>query len=75
MKLIDSLAADYWIKNTDKIYAEDLHISTPVMEAYKAGFKTAVREAVNRIYNLGCDPAGSNGDVIQDLLTEEENES
>lgn len=48
MKLITALAADYWIDNTDRIYKENLHVSTPVMEAYIAGFKEAVRRAATR---------------------------
>lgn len=33
-----SLAIDYWLENTERIYEEDLHVSTPVIEAYEAGF-------------------------------------
>lgn len=51
MKLIDSLAADYWIENTKRIYEEDLHISTPVMDAYKAGFEKATIAAMNKVHN------------------------
>jgi hypothetical protein len=42
MKLVQSLAADYWLENSEQIYKEDLHVSTPVMEAYEAGFRKAI---------------------------------
>jgi hypothetical protein len=46
---IDSLAAQYWIDNTDRIYAEELHVSTPVMDAYRAGFMAALFLAQRKI--------------------------
>lgn len=41
MKVKDSLAAQYWIDNTQRIYQENWHVSSPVMEAYVAGFEKA----------------------------------
>lgn len=41
MKVKDALAADYWIENTQKFYDENLHMSSPIMEAYEAGFEKA----------------------------------
>lgn len=46
MKQIDAFAADYWIENTQRIYAENLHVSSPVMDAYRAGFEKARAMAV-----------------------------
>lgn len=51
MKLKESLAAEYWIENTQKIYEENLHVSSPVMEAYQAGFEKARTLAANIIFN------------------------
>jgi len=51
MKLVQSLATDYWIENTNRIYEEDLHISTPVMEAYEAGFRKALEVAIADVPN------------------------
>jgi hypothetical protein len=47
MKLIDDLAAGYWIDNTKRIYEEDLHVSAPVMDAYKSGFGEAIERCIN----------------------------
>ena len=49
MKMINSLATDYWIDNTARIYKENLHVSTPVIDAYEAGFKKAREMAIDRI--------------------------
>jgi hypothetical protein len=56
MKVKDSLAADYWINNTQQIYKENFHVSTPVMDAYSAGFEQALllaAQAVNNSFYLG----------------------
>lgn len=45
MKKIVSLACDYWLENTDRIYLENLHVSSPVIEAFEAGFRKAVKMA------------------------------
>lgn len=42
----EELAADYWIENTERIYAENLHVSTPVMDAFKAGYEAGVKDAL-----------------------------
>jgi hypothetical protein len=41
-------ATDYWLENTTRIYAEDLHVSTPVIEAFEAGAKWAIEQAENK---------------------------
>ena len=41
MKVIKGLACEYWIENTARIYEENLHVSTPVIEAFEAGFLMA----------------------------------
>lgn len=51
MKKKEALAADYWINNTKRIYDENLHVSTPVMEAYIAGFEKARHLASNIVFN------------------------
>jgi len=49
MKEVEAHAADYWLENTERIYAEDLHVSGPVMDAFRAGFEKAKQLAVDRI--------------------------
>lgn len=44
MKLYEDLAAGYWLDNTNFIYENKIHISTPIMEAYKAGYKEAISQ-------------------------------
>lgn len=69
MKLINSLSADYWIENTKQIYEENLHISSPVMEAYESGFKKARELALEIVsYELG------DGDYISNKLNDLGNE-
>lgn len=51
MKVKDGLAAQHWIDNTDRIYKEDLHVSSPVMEAYVAGFEMARHLAAGIVLN------------------------
>lgn len=51
MKVKDGLAAQHWIDNTDRIYKEDLHVSSPVMEAYVAGFEKAKELATSIVFN------------------------
>ena len=46
MTKLECLASDYWIENSKKIYQENLHISSPIMDAYKAGFGAAKEMAV-----------------------------
>jgi hypothetical protein len=50
MKLIDALAADYWIANTKRIYEENLHVSDPVMDAYRAGFEKALELSAEKAH-------------------------
>jgi hypothetical protein len=47
MDKIKDLAIEYWIFNTARIYEEDMHVSTPVIEAYEAGFKAAINMNFN----------------------------
>lgn len=51
MKVKDGLAAQYWIDNTNQIYEDNLHISSPVMDAYRAGFQEAKERAISIIFN------------------------
>lgn len=51
MKLIDAMAADYWIANTETIYADNFHISGPVMDAYKAGFEACKKLLFDREFS------------------------
>lgn len=51
MKLKESLAANYWIENTQRIYDENLHVSGPVMEAYQAGYEKAREQATSIVFN------------------------
>jgi hypothetical protein len=53
MKVKDSLATDYWIENTQRIYDENLHISTPVMEAFVAGFEAARHMCYKKVKGFG----------------------
>lgn len=46
MTKAEEMAADYWIANTDAIYKLDLHISSPVMDAFKAGFEAGVASVI-----------------------------
>lgn len=59
MKQVDYRAADYWIENTDRIYKEKLHISGPVMDAYRAGFIEAREQALEAIKASGCEGAAA----------------
>lgn len=72
MKKIDSLATDYWIINTDKIYKEDLHISGPVMDAYKSGFEEAKRLLINKYWDNVNKPFGTVRSALQSVGEEEE---
>ncbi len=70
MKLVKSLAADYWTENTNRIYQEHLHISTPVMEAYEAGFNKALELSEkltknNELLEIGNEDDG-NGPSLYD---------
>lgn len=49
MKKLKSLACDYWIENTHRIYKENLHVSTPVIEAYQAGFEKAKQLCIEKL--------------------------
>jgi len=71
MKRVEGLAADYWIENTDRIYAEDLHISTPVMYAYEAGFRAARDLILEILDEVGPGAADTMG-VPRDLGEEPE---
>lgn len=72
MKLINALAVDYWLEHTNKIYKENLHVSTPVMEAYEAGFKMAKELALSMlIHELG--EADSLTEELRALGEDEEN--
>lgn len=71
MKLKDALAADYWIEHTDRIYKEQLHVSSPVMEAYLAGFEEAKRLALQAVWNSDCDPTGYTANEVTNIGEEE----
>lgn len=43
MTRVEELAAEYWIEHTDEIYKLDLHISSPVMDAFKAGYEAGLK--------------------------------
>lgn len=77
MKVKDGLAAQYWIDNTQRIYDEDLHVSSPIMDAYKAGFEAA-REMSKSIIRNACELGFIHGDtttlsdVVNNLGEEDE---
>jgi hypothetical protein len=49
MTRVEELAADYWIENTERIYSENLHVSSPVMDAFKAGYEAGVKDVMASI--------------------------
>lgn len=67
MKLKESLAAEYWIDNTNKIYEENLHVSSPVMEAYEAGFNKALELSAKFIEQSWTNES-YRGMVIEDAI-------
>lgn len=71
MTKLEALAADYWIAHTDRIYKENLHVSTPVMEAFEAGFRNARRITLNILEDYGSSiPEGLVEEIV--ALGEEE---
>lgn len=52
MTKAEELAADYWIENTDVIYKLDLHISSPIMDAFKAGYEAGSQSAAQAAMDL-----------------------
>lgn len=63
MTKLEALAADWWIENTERIYKEKLHMSGPIMDAYKAGFEEAKQQAMSALWESGSDPTG-HGDYL-----------
>lgn len=55
MTKAEALAADYWIENTQRIYDENLHVSGPVMDAYRAGYEAGLKAAQTSTASEGED--------------------
>ena len=71
MTELEELAANWWIENTEKIYDEKLHISGPVMDAYRAGFEEAKQQAMTALYESDCDPTGHGDYCISKIGTKD----
>lgn len=64
-----SLAADYWLENTQRIYKENFHISGPIMEAFVAGYHACLVDMDN---NAELEDRRREGDVDAQIYKKKE---